>query len=45
MVYLYDCVVMPRGDLSLLAATLRDRGAWIPVLMDAEAHKRAKAEA
>jgi hypothetical protein len=31
-------------DLSLLAATLRDRGAWIPVLMDAEARKRAKAE-
>jgi hypothetical protein len=31
-------------DLSLLAATLRDRGAWIPVLMDAEARKRARAE-
>ena len=31
--YLYDCVVMPRSDLSLLAATLRDRGSWIPVLM------------
>jgi hypothetical protein len=44
VVNVYDCVVMPRGDLSLLAATLRDRGAWIPVLMDAEARKRPKAE-
>jgi hypothetical protein len=26
------------------AATLRDRGPWIPVLMDAEARKRPKAE-
>jgi hypothetical protein len=40
----YDCVVMPRGDLALLAATLRDRGAWIPVLMDAEARKRPRDE-
>jgi predicted phage terminase large subunit-like protein len=42
--YVYDCVVTPRSDLSLLAATLRDRGPWIPVLMDAEARKRPKAE-
>lgn len=40
----YDCVVTPRSDLSLLAVTLLDPGAWIPVLMDAEARKPAKGE-
>jgi hypothetical protein len=41
----HRCAVRPsRIDLSLLAAKLRDRGPWIPVLMDAEARKRAKPE-
>ena len=35
-----DAVCTPRSDLSLLAATLRDRP-WIPVLMDAEARKNS----
>jgi hypothetical protein len=42
--YVYDCLVTPWSDLSLIAATLRDRGAWFPVLMDAGARRRPKAE-
>jgi hypothetical protein len=34
VVFIYDAEIRPRGDLAVLAATLRDKGKWIPVLFD-----------
>lgn len=41
VLYVYDAILRPRGDLAILAATLKDKGAWIPVIYD---HKRVDEE-
>ncbi len=40
--YVYEAVSLPRNDLAIHARTVNARGAWIPGLMDWNAHKRSK---
>jgi len=42
--HIYDVSVLPRTDLAVIAAALRDKGKWIPVLFNLESPHRSRDE-
>lgn len=42
--YVYEALSLPRNDFAIHARAVTARGAWIPALMDWNAHKRSKTD-